>query len=292
MPRSPTGEYTLPLPPVISGATIEADWANTTLADITVAMTDSTSRTAQGSMQAPLKLVDGTKSAPGLAFVNEANTGFYRPDAGDLYVSVLGVDYMRWTDDNGVQFSVDGTNWLDVADKAEVLQNEVNIDINAADIAALQQDIITSITWADNVLSHVRVTGNFDVTLDTFTTIKSDGTIRHKSALFTGVTVLADVNTQTRFTLINNNGPITLTFDRPTGIDPDLGDDYCVEGSVLITNGANNPGTITINNDAGAVPATKILGAQNTNLDAVMVLSYLIHRQNGDSYQEVYSWCT
>ncbi len=158
------------------------------------------------------------------------------------------------------------------------------------DVTALQQGIITSITWTDNVLTHVRSGGNFDVTLDTFTTIKSDGTIRHVSALYTGVTVLADIDTQTRFTYIND-GNATLTFQRPTGVDPDLGENYCVEGSVLITN-TGTPGTLTLNNDGGAISGNNILGTQNTNPNEVMVLSYLIHRQAGNVYQEVYSWCT
>ena len=114
MPRQPNGNYTLPLPPVVSGDVVESAWANTTLNDIALAVQDSLSRTGQGAMSNPILLVDGTKAAPGVAFNNESNTGMYRPSTGDLYFATLGKDYLRLSDDNGVQFTLDGTTWTDV----------------------------------------------------------------------------------------------------------------------------------------------------------------------------------
>ena len=73
MPRNSSGTYTLPLPPVVSGEVIEADWANQTLADIAQALTDSLDRLGRGGMNAPFYLFDGSPGAPGLGFANEPN---------------------------------------------------------------------------------------------------------------------------------------------------------------------------------------------------------------------------
>ena len=272
MPRNPDGSYTLPLPPVVSGSTVESSWANTTMTDLGGALADSLSRTAQGSMSQPLKLVDGAAATPGMAFVNEANTGFHHPNAGDLYCSVLGVDYMRWTSSGGVQIydSAEDT-WINIV-------NSLN-------------SVIVDMAWSDNVLTSSKAVGPpFTVDIKEFVEFKSGGIIRHLSSNSIGAVQQADTTDQSRFTA-DNDGNMTLTVIRPTGADPDLGEVYCVEGSVLITNGAT-PGVVTLNNDAGAIPAVNILGVQNTDINAIMILTYCIHREAGDTYHEVYSWCT
>src|SRR5512139_1873283 len=78
MPRNSTGNYTLPLPPVVSGELIEAAWANTTLDDIGQALTESLDRYGRGGMLAPFLFTDGTVSNPGAAWANAPGTGFYR----------------------------------------------------------------------------------------------------------------------------------------------------------------------------------------------------------------------
>ncbi len=271
MPRSPDGTYTLPLPPVISGTTIESSHENTTMEDVRVGLQDSLSRSGQGGMSAPLKIVDGAASATGLAFVNEANTGLHRPSTGDFYFAVLGQDYLRLSQTNGAQFSTDGATWVSFAYSYE--------------------RTITTITWSSNTLTFNRAEGvPTTVNIKRMDEFKSGGVIRHISSNSIGPVQQADTTTQSRFT-VDNNGNMTLNMIRPTGADPELGETYCVEGSVLITNGAT-PGTITLNGDGVAIPAVKILGAQNTDVNAVMVLSYVIHRTVGDVYSEVYSWCT
>jgi hypothetical protein len=121
MPRLSNGSYVLPLPPVLSGTTIESSWANDTMADMGQALTDSLSRTAQGNMSVPILLVDGDKNAPGMAFSSEANSGLYRFAAGDIRMGVLSQDYMRWTDSDGAQFTDDdGATWNDFATAASV----------------------------------------------------------------------------------------------------------------------------------------------------------------------------
>ena len=101
MPRDANGTYTLPAGnPVVSGTIITAAWANTTMPDIGQALTDSLDRYGRGGMLAPFKFNDGAVSAPGAAWTNEPSTGFYRAGAGDLRVSLLGSDLMRWNAGN------------------------------------------------------------------------------------------------------------------------------------------------------------------------------------------------
>lgn len=96
MPRDASGNYTLPLADVVAGATIEASWANVTLADLAQAMTESLSREGDGGLTAPLALTDGTAVLPSLTFINETNTGLYRAGTGDVHVVIGGVSIMRY----------------------------------------------------------------------------------------------------------------------------------------------------------------------------------------------------
>ena len=97
MPRNPAGVYTLPLAPVIPGTVIEAEWANPSLDDIAAALSDSLSRGGDGVMLVPFKVVDGTEALPGLAFAQEASSGFYRAADGQIGVSILGVKQLLLT---------------------------------------------------------------------------------------------------------------------------------------------------------------------------------------------------
>ena len=97
MPRSVSGNYTLPLPPVVPNTTIEADWANTTDDDIAQALTDSLDRYGRGGMAAPFRLVDGSETVPAFAFASETGTGLWRDGAGVLAVSVQGAKVGQWS---------------------------------------------------------------------------------------------------------------------------------------------------------------------------------------------------
>lgn len=96
MSRNSSGTYTLPAGnPVVYGDIIDPSWANNTLGDIASALTDSLSRSGEGAMTAPLRVVDGTVSAPGVAFTSETGSGAYRAAAGDWYLTVLGSGIAR-----------------------------------------------------------------------------------------------------------------------------------------------------------------------------------------------------
>ncbi len=98
MPRNGSGTYTLPTGnPVSPGTTIESAWANTTLSDIGTELTNSLSRTGAGGMLAAFRLADGTLAAPGVAFLNETGTGFYRAGSGEMWAAVQGIQIQQYT---------------------------------------------------------------------------------------------------------------------------------------------------------------------------------------------------
>ncbi len=99
MPRNGSGQYELPPEnPVATDTVIESSWANNTMSDLATEMTQSLDRNGRGSMLAALKIIDGTVSAPGLSFLNEPNSGFYRHGARQLAVALFGVEKARFSE--------------------------------------------------------------------------------------------------------------------------------------------------------------------------------------------------
>ena len=98
MPRNGSGIYTLPAGnPVVPGTTIDSAWANDTMEDMANEITNSLSRTGAGGMLAPFRLADGTVTAPGIAWLNETNSGLYRSGAGSTWMSILGVNTAQFS---------------------------------------------------------------------------------------------------------------------------------------------------------------------------------------------------
>lgn len=97
MPRDSNGNYTLPAGnPVTTLSVISSTWANTTMSDLSTALTGSLDRSGQGAMLAGLKLFDGAIGAPGLTWGTETTAGIYRAAAGDFRFAVSGVDVFRF----------------------------------------------------------------------------------------------------------------------------------------------------------------------------------------------------
>ncbi len=118
MPRDNSGNFTLVAGnPVVTGTTIDSNWANSTLTDIAAEMTDSLSRDGEGGMLQPLLIVDGTVNIPSLAATNHNKTGFYWPGSNELRVAVNNSDVQRWLD--GSTEVWDGANW-------QLLRDETN----------------------------------------------------------------------------------------------------------------------------------------------------------------------
>jgi hypothetical protein len=91
MPRNSSGTYSLPSGnPVVSNTLIQSTWANTTLSDVSTAMTDSLDRNGRGAMLAALKNIDGTAVAPSITFSSEGTLGIYRVSAGVLGIAAAG----------------------------------------------------------------------------------------------------------------------------------------------------------------------------------------------------------
>lgn len=89
MSRDINGVYTLPIGnPVIPGTIIEDAWANPTMTDLANALTDSLSRSGLGGMLVPFKNTDGTRVAPGITWINEPTSGWYRKALNEFWYSV------------------------------------------------------------------------------------------------------------------------------------------------------------------------------------------------------------
>ena len=134
MPRNVNGTYTLVSGnPVVTGTVIDSAWANDTMPDFGAEMTDSLSRSGKGGMLAPLRGVNGSAAVPSHSFTAFVQSGMYMAAAGDLQLSVTGVQKLRLSagDTRPQYWSVSGATWLNVADSVDVTTLQANIDAEA-----------------------------------------------------------------------------------------------------------------------------------------------------------------
>ncbi len=98
MPRDNNGNYTLPAGnPVASGTTVTSAWANDTMNDLANEMSDSLSRQGKGGFTGPVSFISGDNNNPGIRWIDEGNTGFYRAATNDMRAVVAGADIARFT---------------------------------------------------------------------------------------------------------------------------------------------------------------------------------------------------
>lgn len=96
--RNTSGTYTLPSGnPVVSGTTITSTWANGTMSDLKVEITNSLSRDGFGAMRAALKVPSGSAAAPTYSFTSDATSGLYLASSGETRMCVASTDIMKWT---------------------------------------------------------------------------------------------------------------------------------------------------------------------------------------------------
>lgn len=139
--RNSVGTYSLPSGnPVVSGTTISSAWANNTLGDIAVEITNSLDRQGRGSMLAPLRLLPGTAFAPSLTFNFDPDTGLYRAGNGDVRFQVDGAQSLRLT-----------PTGIHTPGMAEVGELQVNTESNFSGLSTFASNVIM-----DNTL---KVTG-------------------------------------------------------------------------------------------------------------------------------------
>lgn len=132
-------------------------------------------------------------------------------------------------------------------------------------------------------------TSEVGATIKDFGEINSGGVIKHASQVFTSGAVVAFQTLSSSRWTIDNNGAMTMNFEPPTGPDPYLGESYEVEGTVLITNGAT-PGPITLQLGGAPVALESILGSESLAANAKYLLSYVIHRNTGNVYDDLFIW--
>ena len=163
MPRDASGNYTPAVGnPVSPGTTIEANWANTTIDDISTALTESLDRYGRGDMQAPLVAQNGAVSAPGIQFASAADAGLFSSSAGIINF-VSGGAIKGYFDSAGGHFQ----NLLEILNVATAPPTLQFTDANAA--ADLQKYV--SFTTASQQISSAQ---NDDDSLPT-----TKGQIRH-----------------------------------------------------------------------------------------------------------------
>jgi hypothetical protein len=97
MPRNSSGVYTLPNPPVVPDTIIASLDENTTRSDIESELTNSLDRSGRGGMLAPFRTIDGTIGIPGLSWISETTSGWYRAGLNDFRFSIAGVDKLSIT---------------------------------------------------------------------------------------------------------------------------------------------------------------------------------------------------
>lgn len=111
MPRDSNGNYSLPAGnPVTTLSVISSTWANTTLSDLSTAMTGSLDRSGQGAMLAGLKLFDGVIGAPGLTWGTDTTSGLYHNTSGDFRFSVGGQDTFKFLTNGAVAYFSTGSD--------------------------------------------------------------------------------------------------------------------------------------------------------------------------------------
>jgi hypothetical protein len=208
MPRNGSGTYTLPTGnPVEPNTVIEAEWANTTLDDIGNEITDSLSRTGEGGMLAPLRFYSGSSSVPGIAWLDETSTGFYRSGAGEFWATVLGTEVVQFTDNGvlipaGVDLTVEGN--VDFQGTFDVLGN---FEVNTDKFVVLAASGNTSIAGTLGVTGAITATGGVSGAVTSSSVTITGGTIN-------GTSVGATTASSGAFTTLSASGAFSLTGDQ------------------------------------------------------------------------------
>jgi hypothetical protein len=120
MPRNAQGQYFLPDGnPVTPGELIKSEWANSTMDDIAVALTQSLDRAGAGGMTGQLKAATGTTARPGISFVEDVESGINKKSPGVVAAIASGVEQAYWTR-NGFFVVTAPADAMEVANKAYV----------------------------------------------------------------------------------------------------------------------------------------------------------------------------
>jgi len=171
MPRNASGTYTLPAGnPVVTGTTIEASWANSTLSDVGNEITNSLSRNGEGGMLAPFRLSDGSVSAPGIAFTNETSSGMYRPGSSQMGLAVSGTAVVSMTNATvqvpaAIQFRTDNAvlKGLSAPSVATDAATKGYVDTAVAAVSLTSTRVVYTATASQTTFSITYTVGSVDV---------------------------------------------------------------------------------------------------------------------------------
>ena len=173
MARNASGTYSLPAGnPVVTGTTIEASWANTTLGDIATEITDSLSRSGKGGMLVAFEIADGTEGLPALSFSSDTNTGIWRSTGDTLNISTGGTERVE----------VDGTS-LDSTVPVNIRNSAPHILLEDSDATA--DDQVWKLSVAAGVLTLESLQDDESTVDSTPLAINHDGTISTLSPITT-----------------------------------------------------------------------------------------------------------
>lgn len=207
MPRASDGTYSLPAGnPVATLSVISSTWANTTLSDISTALTGSLDRSGQGAMLAGLKLFDGVIGAPGLTWGTDTTSGLYKNGAADFRFSISAVDLLQL-----------GTNLFQVSGTAPVVRiNESDAAANNRlwDVIASGEDlnfrVLTDALVATNWLTVTRTAGVVDSIALAATAASFNGTLTLSKVATNGIDGGVILNsTIPQITLFESDGAVS-----------------------------------------------------------------------------------
>lgn len=145
--RDASGVYTRPTGnPVVTGTSITSTWANTLTSDIATEIGDSLSRTGKGGMTQPLKLANGSQSAPAWSFTSDDDSGCWRVSADSIACGAgntngLGLTTSTLTAPLGI--TIGGG-----AEISKSLRNTVAIDLTDLAAGACFADATVTVTGA------------------------------------------------------------------------------------------------------------------------------------------------
>jgi hypothetical protein len=265
MPRNSSGTYALPAGnPVVTNTLIQSTWANTTLSDVSTAMTDSLDRQGRGAMLAALKNIDGTAVAPAISFSSEGTLGLYRVSAGVLGIAAGGALILSIAS-TGLTFSTSlalpvgsvtspsltfvGNTNTGIYQSAT---NNMSVSLNGTNAASFD---VGRLTYTGGVRSAKSATGYIDLD-PTGMTSDYQGALKLLDAGFDFST-----NSASRGWTWTNNGTLRLTLSPGGNVTLASGNLILTTGQQIIFNAAG-ANTLTANNAAGTL-ALQTGGANN-----------------------------
>lgn len=215
------------------------------MADIGSALTDSLSRSGQGSMTAPFKSVDGSEALPGLTFSSEVSSGWYRAAAGDLRFSVLGEDAIRLRNN---------TNPLQIWDGAQF------------------------VTMYPYDPSAVTITGT--LTMDdgggaTGSWVASTGVLTTEEVIITATPDIADILTGEAGVPITCEALVDVVSPVASSVTGTADLDLSVAGSFRLTLTGNTTLNLPTNGIPGMTYSVEVLGDSGTNRTLTFASGYM-----------------